>query len=328
MSSPYGSSLPRPLLPVQTGPFQHPAADLGDEPGTFGERYCGLRRDVSVHRVRPAEEGLHAGDPAVGRRDDGLVLRAELTALRARRAGRGSSVARWLASRCSRRSTVACRAPPFRFAWYIAVSATCSTSSGSVVAAAGERDADARAHLNVDVRERERPRQRGTDARRERSALRRVVEVFAQDDELVAAQTGEGVAGAEDAGQAVGDGDQQLVTDVVTVRVVDRLELVEVGEEDRHDLVGALAAQDRVVEALHQQRAVRQAGERVVERALVRAFRRLPQIRARLGVEEVRGGDIGEGLRGHHRARVERSRQRRGTCRARRAGCRPGGAGR
>ena len=142
---------------------------------------------------------------------------------------------------------------------------------------------------------------------RERCALRRVVEVFTQDDELVAAQTGEGVAGPEDPGQAVGDGDQQLVTDVVAVRVVDRLELVEVGEQDRNDLVGPLAAHDRVVETLYEQRAVRQSGQRVVERALVRAFGRLTQVGARLGVEKVRGGDIGKSLRGHHRPRVQRT---------------------
>ena len=103
--------------------------------------------------------------------------------------------------------------------------------------------------------------ERRADPRRERRALRRLVEVFAQDDELVASEARQRVAGAEDPVQSVGDRDEQLVADVVAVGVVDRLELVEVGEEDRHDLVGPLAPQDRVVEALHEQRPVRQAGQ-------------------------------------------------------------------
>ena len=129
MSSPYGSSLRGPVLPVEAGAFQHPASDLGDEAGPFGERHRGLRRDDAVHRVRPAEERFDAGDPAVGGRRRSVGTRC--AARRVPSAPRRSrfSVARWLASRCSRRSTVACRAPPLRFAWYIAVSATCSTSS-------------------------------------------------------------------------------------------------------------------------------------------------------------------------------------------------------
>ena len=92
-------------------------------------------------------------------------------------------------------------------------------------------------------------------------------------------------------------------------------------------LSGALTANDGVVETLHEQRAVRQPGERVVQRDLARALGRLAEIGACLRVEEVGGRDVGQGLRGHHRARRRAGRRRRGTCRARRAGCRPGAAG-
>ena len=109
------------------------------------------------------------------------------------------------------------------------------------------------------------------------------------------------------AAQSIGDGDEQLVADVVPVRVVDRFELVEIGEQDRDDLSGALAAHDRVIETLHEQRAVRQSGQRVVQRALARTLGRLAEVGAGLRVEEVGGGDVGQRLRGHHRAGVQRA---------------------
>ena len=107
------------------------------------------------------------------------------------------SVARWFAMRCSRRSTVAWRAPPLRLAWYIAVSATWSTSSEPWL----PRPANAMPTLaltctSTSVSE-ERLGQRGADPGGERSALRRLVEVFAQDDELVAAETRQRVARPE-----------------------------------------------------------------------------------------------------------------------------------
>ena len=160
----------RPLPAVQARLLQHPASDLGDEARPFRERHRSLRADDPVHRVCPAQQCLDAGDPPVGRCHDRLVLRAQLPALQ--RAAeiaiqRGAMVREALLAE----STVAWRAPPFRLAWYIAVSATCSSLLGSLVAAAGERDTHARAHLHVDLRQREGLAERGADPCRERAAL-------------------------------------------------------------------------------------------------------------------------------------------------------------
>src|SRR5262249_46949948 len=61
---------------------------------------------------------------------------------------------------------------------------------------------------------------------------------------------------------------EQLVADAVAVLVVDLLEVVEV-DEQHAGLAGlALGLGQRVVEAVLQERAVRQAGERVVQRVV------------------------------------------------------------
>ena len=84
-----------------------------------------------------------------------------------------------------------------------------------------------------------------------------------QQRELVAAEPGGGVALAQAAAQPVGHRAQQLVAGVVAVAVVDRLELVDV--EQQHADARA-AALERVLEPVVEERAVRELGERVVER--------------------------------------------------------------
>ena len=84
-----------------------------------------------------------------------------------------------------------------------------------------------------------------------------------QQRELVAAEARRGVALAEAGAQAVGHGAQQLVAGVVAVAVVDRLELVDVEQQHADARPAAL---ERVLEAVVEERAVGELGERVVER--------------------------------------------------------------
>ena len=67
--------------------------------------------------------------------------------------------------------------------------------------------------------------------------LRALRDALQQDGELVAAQARGGVHLAEGRAQPVGDADEQLVAGGVAQRVVDGLEVVEVDERDRDDLV-------------------------------------------------------------------------------------------
>ena len=98
--------------------------------------------------------------------------------------------------------------------------------------------------------------------------LARPVDVGADDDELVAAEPRDGVGGAQRGGQPGRQREQHLVAGGVAERVVDELEAVEVEHEDGDVDALALAAGQRLVEAVERERAVRQAGERIVQRGM------------------------------------------------------------
>ena len=108
---------------------------------------------------------------------------------------------------------------------------------------------------------------------------------LAADDELVAAEPRDGVRAADDVLQAAAERDQQLVAGLVAERVVDRLELVDVEQQHRDVALRALRAGERLADAVVEERAVRQAGQRVVERLVADA--RLALVAVERGGEEV-----------------------------------------
>ncbi len=93
----------------------------------------------------------------------------------------------------------------------------------------------------------------------------RVVDVGAEDRELVTAETGHGVARSQHATEAVADGHEELVAGFVSQAVVDDLEVVEVEEEHRDATGAARRAIHRLADPVHEERAVREAGEGVVD---------------------------------------------------------------
>ena len=112
------------------------------------------------------------------------------------------------------------------------------------------------------------------DALGDQRRLVHVGDAVEQHRELVAAEPGDGVRRPHGRLQPARDGDQQPVSHLVPERVVDELEAVEVEEEDRGrgGRVGALGAPDRLVEPVQEQHAVREAGERVVQRVVLEAL--------------------------------------------------------
>ena len=85
------------------------------------------------------------------------------------------------------------------------------------------------------------------------------VQVLGDDDELVAAEPGDGVSVADDAAQPVGDLREHLVAGGVPEAVVDGLELVEVDEQQPDRAGGAGLAGQRLPDALHEPGPVRAA---------------------------------------------------------------------
>jgi hypothetical protein len=90
--------------------------------------------------------------------------------------------------------------------------------------------------------------------------------------ELVAADAADGVADAQLVHQPRGDFLQQLVADRVAERVVDGLEAIQVDEHHRGALAVAVAERERLREAVLQQAAIGQRGERVVVGEVLACF--------------------------------------------------------
>ena len=172
-----------------------------------------------------------------------------------------------------RASKTAWRPLPSALARYIATSASRITSVGRGVGV-GERDADRGRHDQLAAVEVERVLQRLLDALGDHGRLARVADVVEQDRELVAAEPGDGVAGPQGRLQPARDGDQQPVADVVAERVVDELEAVEVQEQHRRagGRAAALRAPDRLRQAVQEQHAVGQPGQRVVQGVVLQAL--------------------------------------------------------
>ena len=86
----------------------------------------------------------------------------------------------------------------------------------------------------------------------------------------------------------------------MAVDVVDGFEAVEVEEEEREQFLRATVSQHGVLEAFEQQRAIGKSCQAVANRALAKQRRGVRQIGPGLGVDEIRGGDVSQGLSGDH----------------------------
>src|SRR5207342_44672 len=65
------------------GLVDHPAPDLGDQPGLLGDVEEERRGEQAAQRVVPAQQGLAADDPAAGQVDDRLEVQPQLAAVQA-----------------------------------------------------------------------------------------------------------------------------------------------------------------------------------------------------------------------------------------------------
>ena len=128
-----------------------------------------------------------------------------------------------------------------------------------VVAGLGGGDADAGAQVQALALEHHGRGEHLEQALDEHLGLARAA---GEDRELVAAQAGDGVVGAQRVAQPLAADLEQAVAGGVAERVVDLLEVVEVEEGDHR----GLARGERLGDPLLEQRAVRQAGQRVLER--------------------------------------------------------------
>ena len=152
---------------------------------------------------------------------------------------------------------------------------------GAFALALGQADAQAGGNEDLPTREGKRWGQDVDDALCQAIGSVGFLQVLEQDGELVAAQTGRGVAGSQAALQAGGHRDEQLVADRVAQAVIDGLEPVEVQQQDRDRRGVSFLTTHGVVHAVGEERPVGQVGQRVVEGLM-----------AQLGLEGVPVGHV------------------------------------
>jgi hypothetical protein len=170
-----------------------------------------------------------------------------------------------------------------------------------------QRDPDRDPDAQVAALDAERLLHRAQDPLGDHRRLGRLGEPLQQHRELVAAQARDGVAGAQRAGDPLGEGDEQLVADGVAEAVVDLLELVEVEEQQRAAVLRlAAGTPQRLLDAVNEQRPVGQPGEGVVQRLVLQPLLldvAVGRVRQGAGHADRRAVDVARGhALGHHPA--------------------------
>ena len=136
---------------------------------------------------------------------------------------------------------------------------------GRIVLPVGHRDPDRGGDEHLSFDERDRLRDHLGNPFRDELGRLRARHVLAQHGELVATESRDDVVGTHRAAEAVGDRDEQPVSRRVAEAVVHHLEAVEVEEQDGHPGVHGGGARELATEAVDEQRAIRQARERIVD---------------------------------------------------------------
>ncbi len=270
----------------------------------LGQHHRRQRRHRPPGRVRPAQQRLRAGDQAVLGPDDRLVGQGELLAVQ----GRTQVLHQLHTVRCDGclgqvddLVTVAALAldlvhRQIRVVDELIAHVVRVPSEGDPHAG-GDRDLQPDTSPAVGLRQAERRSEGLANPAGHGLGVARVAQVLAQDHELVPGHPGQGVTGPQQAAEAPAHRDQQRVADRMAVRIVHLLEPVEVGEQHRRLQVRARCTFRDVVQAHLQHGPVREPGQRVVQRGNPQRCGALRAELPGLGVQQVRRGDVGQGLR-------------------------------
>ncbi len=258
---------PVPLDQRRAGLFQHPLVEFVDQPGFFRQRDEGSRLDVAALGMSPAQQRLDATDLAALQRQLRLVFQVQLVA----REGLAQLALQLQAPvdrRLHLRGEEVQRVAPAELGAVHRGVGLLQRIGGQLGTERMQGNADAGADRQFMA-----VHQTGFHQALEQlladfggvlsGHLRLFGERLKEHHEFVAAQPRQGVLGAQAGRQACGDFAQQGVADRVAEAVVDRLEVVEVDEQQRAEALLALLAVHRVLQPVEQQAPVRQAGQLV-----------------------------------------------------------------
>ena len=254
-----------PVAQPPTGLADRPGAHLHDQAALLGHGKELVRREQSALGVLPADECLGADHLAGVEVHERLVEEPQLATL--------ESVLKLLLDRQLLYGALAhrhveqlgSRAAALLRAVHRRVGVLDQARGAHLVAGLGHRDADTGAEAQLGAARVHRLGELALKAVRDAHSLEHATDRLAQDGELVAAEAGHGVLWADRALDARRHLAEDLVAGGVAEAVVDALEAVDVEEVDGRGVAPA-AAIDRVPEAVTEEGAVGQSGERVVER--------------------------------------------------------------
>jgi hypothetical protein len=213
---------------LPAGSPEHVPAERDDHPRLLRQADEALGAEEPHARVLPPDQRLHAVQPAVGQAPQGLVVDPQVLPRQRRGQSGGEPVPGHLPS-------VALRLEQRPLAPAVRLRPVERHVGGTQQLRridVGDRPlhhTDAGGDLDPTTRQLHRLRHGGEDLLGERDQLPAVRRPRDEDDELVPAEPGHRQPSVAHHGhQALGDRDEQLVADLVSQRVVDRLETVEV----------------------------------------------------------------------------------------------------
>ena len=230
-------------------------------------------RNEATLGMLPAHQRLEAAQLLIRQRHDRLVVELELLALDRPpqiRFDEEPLLRRERASTCRRSRSAPCR-DPWRDTSPCRRRAPCLPPADT--AASRHDDADADRHDDLTPFQLERLATRRHQPLGDRARVDRVADAGEQHRELVAAEPREralaveprdGVRAPQRLLEPARDAGQQLVAGGMTQTVVDDLEAIDVEEEHREvEGAGGSAARDLLVQPIHEQHPVGQAGQRI-----------------------------------------------------------------
>ena len=250
----------------------------------LGEGYEGVGRHELAQRVVPPDERFRADDTFVDRRNDRLVVEDEAFPRQVRAASvvDADRPAQVRLDREAVRGVIAAArvVPPEAVAAEVlrVVQRRAGVADHAVRIEAvvrSDRESDAHGREDLAGVDDDRARELVDDRSREVGRRHAVRVCLGQDDELIAAESGEQRVLPDAVPNTLGDRLEEEIADIVAEGFVDGLEPVQVDEEHAERLAETLGAIERVREPLGKDESIREAGQRI-EADLVRKQLRDP----------------------------------------------------
>ena len=251
-----------PLGHLLQGGLYHPVADINDQVVVFHQGQKFQRAQNAALGVLPAQQGLHAGHTPQPHVDLGLVVQLQFAAQQR------------LVHACGTVVAVAVGAVFFGvknaqhvFAGQLGavhgLVGMAQQGVGALVIQRKQRHPGAGREAGRIRKQGERHGNLAEQAQDRVAAFVGVAQAHQQHYKFVTAQARHGIATAQHRAHAPGHFDQHAVAGLVAPDVVDGLEAVQVQVADRHQGFGAPALGHAQQQAVHQQHAVGQLGQRI-----------------------------------------------------------------